>query len=411
MVDALRGDALGVSGYPLPTTPALDAVVAGGATHFTQAYSHSTWTKPSMATLFTSLYPARHGIRVVATKTDEELMAQELEERWVTLAEAFSAAGYQTGATINQVHLHRTGFRQGFDSYLSVRGKGAAWLNERLFAWFDELEPERPFFGYLHYLDVHWPYNSFLQKTLQSFGRTKMDPPPPREGNLAAEWATQFDEETIRPLRARYDREVSFVDRQIRAVLEELEARGLADDTIVVITADHGEGFLEHGRLQHGYAPYREVVHVPLIVRLPERLRSADPRPITAAVGLIDLMPTLLDLAGIEVPAQCEGRSLVELMGGAPARRAGVLADGEGVVAARSARQSALRFPDGRLEFFDLEGDPQEKAPLASCGEPCERLAAQAEAYAKILESSEALEAGTVLTAEEIEELKALGYL
>jgi arylsulfatase A-like enzyme len=421
VVDALRADALGANGYPLPTTPHLDALIAGGATNFTRAYSHSTWTKPSMATLFTSLYPARHGIRVVATGGDQGLMAQALDESWATMAEEFSAAGYQTGAVINQVHLDRSGFRQGFDTYLSVRGKGAGWLNERLFAWFDGLEPERPFFGYLHYLDVHWPYTAYLDKTLDSFGRTKLDPKPPRRGNQASDWAAQFDEESIGPLRARYDREVSFVDRQIGFLWEELERRGWAEETILVVTSDHGEGFLEHGRVQHGYAPYREVVHVPLVLRLPERLRPPDSgelgpggtetREITAAVGLVDVMPTLLELAGIEAPAQCEGRSLVELMRGVAPRRGAVYSDGEGVVAARSARHSVLRWADGRLEFFDLEEDPFERAPLADCGEPCARLAAQVEAYAEMLESSETLEAGTVLTAEEIEELKALGYL
>lgn len=409
LVDALRGDALSVNGYGLPTTPYLDAMVRDGAVNFRRAYAHSTWTKPSIASLFTSLHPAEHGIHLVASPGEgDQLLAQSLDGSFTTLAEAFRSAGYQTGAVINQVHLSRSGFDQGFDEFVSMRGKGAGRLNRRLLRWLDGLDREKPFFAYLHYLDVHWPYNNRSGRG-QIFGPTELDPEPPTRGNRATEWAADFDEESLAPLRARYDHEVAFIDRRIASLAAALEERGLAEETLLVVTSDHGEGFLEHGRIQHGYAPYAEVTHVPLILRLPAWLEVAE-RDIDTPVGIVDVMPTLLELAGIEPPEGLQGKSLVRLMRGRSPRRVTVFANGEEAVAVRGPGHAVLRFDD-RLERFDAAADPGERRPLATCPAECRRLVEQADLYARLLAASDPARAVLQLTDEELEELRQLGYL
>lgn len=410
LVDALRGDALGVNGYPLDTTPNLDRLVREGAVNFRRAYAHSTWTKPSIASLFTSLYPSRHGIHLVASEGEgAALLAQSLDQRFTTLAEAFQAAGYQTGAVINQVHLRRSGFEQGFDEYTSLSGKGAGRLNRRLFQWLDGIDPERPFFAYLHYLDTHWPYDSRRPSRGRDFGPVDLDPEPPTAGKRAQRWAAGFDEAGLRPLRARYDSEVAFIDERVAGVRAALEARGWADDTILLVTSDHGEGFLEHGEIQHGFAPYAEVAHVPLILRLPPMLQP----PVTdidAPVGLVDIMPTLLELAAIEPPAGLQGRSLVPLLRGRKPRLEPVYSNGAGAVAVRVPRYTLLRFAD-RVELFDALGDPAERRPLAACEADCQRLVGQAELYARQLAAMDEARPEVELSAEDVEELRQLGYL
>ena len=157
MVDALRADRLGVNGYPLPTTPNIDRLAQEGV-NFSLAFSHATWTKPSIATLFTSVYAGQHGVSQVAVVEKEALQAEILASRWITLAERFQDAGYATGAVINQPHIKdRFGFDQGFEFFQSRRGTSASRLNPKLLSWLDTLPPsESPFFAYLHYLDVHW---------------------------------------------------------------------------------------------------------------------------------------------------------------------------------------------------------------------------------------------------------------
>jgi arylsulfatase A-like enzyme len=411
LVDALRGDALGANGYPLNTSPAIDRMVREGAVNFRRAYAHSTWTKPSIASLFTSLHPSRHGIHLVAAPgRGRELLTQALDDSFVTLAEAFQAAGYQTGAVINQVHLRGSGFNQGFDDYISLRGKGAGRLNQRLFGWFDKLDRERPFFAYLHYLDAHWPYDNRPPGDSDlELGAVHLDPEPPNNGKQALTWVRAFDEGSLRPLRARYDREVAFVDIRIESVREELESRGYAEDTIIVITSDHGEGFLEHGKIQHGYAPYAEVAHVPLVMRLPPAM-APNHTEIDAPVGLVDVMPTLLDLAGIDAPEGMQGRSLVPLLRGRSPRVRAIPSNGGGAVAMRGARYSVLRFED-RTEVYDAIADPAERRPLDDCAAACRRLLEQAGLYARLLASMNPASAGVALSPEDLEELRQLGYL
>jgi arylsulfatase A-like enzyme len=413
LVDALRADVLGVAGYPMLTTPSIDRLASEGVV-FDAAFAHSTWTKPSIATLFTSLYPSQHGLHRVASQSDDQFTTEILAERFHTLAEHYRAAGYSTIAVINQVHLkERFGFAQGFDHFQAVRDVGAFRLNHRLLSQLQE-GTGSPFFAYLHYLDVHWPYTKSPQASADRFGAVQMSREPPHRGNRVAEWARDLDKGAdLAALRARYDREVAFADAAIGELMAALEEMNLYEDTIVVVTSDHGEGFLEHGKLLHGYAPYEEVLRVPLVLRLPEKLRPGVNR-VEQPVGLIDLMPTLLELTGSSPPAQATGRSRAALLDGPQPGAGWIFAETSEAVAARGSRYKLLRFSDGRSEFYDLQADPLEQEPLEGpCVDACAELERRLSGFMMAMEKARAAQssATAALEAEELEDLKSLGYL
>ena len=413
LVDALRSDALGVNGYPLPTSPVIDGLATEGI-NFSAAFAHSTWTKPSIATLFTSLYPGQHGMDHLV---DEELggyNTRVLPPEFETLAESFQRAGYSTAAVLNQVHLHpRFGFAQGFDVYDFKRGIGAHRINRLFRNWLDAGESE-PFFAYLHYLDVHWPYTKRLPGQEAIFGTVERASEFPRRRKQLEKWAaTEATEADVAILRARYDYEVAFTDAAIGEMLEMLRERGLYENTIILVTSDHGEGFLEHGKVLHGFEPYDEVVRVPLVFRLPERLRQGT-GTVDQPVGLVDVMPTLLEIASIEPPPGLQGQSLVPLFKGGRMKERLIFAESAEVYADWDHRYKLMRFSDGRLEFYDLGEDPDERHPMTEdCSGPCRELAAQLRSYAEAMERAGALLAHdrAALRPEELEDLKALGYL
>jgi arylsulfatase A-like enzyme len=412
VIDALRADRLGVDGYPLPTTPNIDALAAEGV-YFSAALAHSTWTKPSIATLITSLYPSQHGIQRVSVD-DAALRTETLDDSLVTLAERLQAAGYATGAVINQVHLlARFGFGQGYDHYDDKRGRNAFKLNGQLREWLTGLE-RGPFFAYVHYLDLHWPFTLRLPQNADAFGPTAMKSEPPSSGQEAPEWGSHLDDpDDLRALQARYDHEVAYTDAALGELVEDLRELGLYEDTLIFVTADHGEAFLEHGLLGHGFAPYEELLRVPLVARLPSRVSALTGR-IERPVGLIDLMPTLLDIAGLEPQPGAQGESIAPLLRGEPMADRVIFADTFEAFSARSRTHKLIWYSDERKEFFDLTTDPAEKNSMAEpCRGACRELAQQIRPFRRLmLKSRESNPAGTAeLNPEDVETLRALGYL
>ncbi len=414
LVDALRADRLGVNGYALPTTPEIDRLAAEGV-NFSAAFAHSTWTKPSIATLFTSLYPSQHGLARVGEATAEGFESDVLPDGLVTLAEGLRGAGYATGAVINQVHLQeRFGFAQGFDHFEAVRGRNARQLNRKLRAWLESAAgagegERRPLFAYLHYLDVHWPYTQRLSG--KRFGPVAMRSKPPHRADRTAEWlAAGPPPSDFAALAARYDHEVAWADAAIGEVVATLEELGLWETTVLVVTSDHGEGFLEHGELQHGYAPYDELLRVPLVMRLPQPLRRVT-GSIDSPVGLVDVMPTLLELAGAEPVPGVQGESLAPLLAGGRARERSIFSQAEEAVAVRTSTRKLIRHEDGRIEFYDLAADPGERQPLP-CEAACRDLARRLGAFREAMIAAAAVPPGTAaMDAEDVEALRALGYL
>lgn len=416
VVDALRADAVGPRRDSATLTPNLDRLAAEGVA-FDRAWSPSTWTKPAIASLFTGVSPRGHGVRLVATPGGKRLVLDTLGADLMTLAERFQLGGYSTGAVVNQVHLSpKDGFAAGFDGYAHLRGAAAPRLVRLLLRWFDK-EPRRPFFAYLHLLDPHWPYNRRLK------GSTK----PPLEGAIppcvsrtaaagpecigeVERWlASPSGRRDVQALRRRYEQEVEYIDHALARLFDGLRAKDLWENTIVVVTSDHGEGFAEHAWMEHGFPPYEEVARIPLLMRLPARLRPAR-TDIPYPVSLVDLYPTLLDLAGLDVPSQLDGRSVAPWLGeGAPPRRVFFVGSLYGS-AALDGRWKLVRLTTKEERFYDLWSDPLERDPLPCtnnrrCSELRRRLAGE-------LRREPLLRPGyEELSAEEKQELEALGYL
>ena len=412
LVDALRADRLGVNASGKLLTPNLDRLTKEGV-NFENAFSHSTWTKPSVATLITSLYPSQHGMQFVGVETPEGFRVEELAEGIETLAEGFQRAGYATGASVNQVHLHeRFGFGQGYDLYKQVEGKDAFHVNSIIEDWLASIG-DQPFFAYVHYLDTHWPYTRRLEKHEDQFGSTAMTSKPTGSAFKASEWAKGISPQDLAALETRYDYEVAYVDDAIGQMIDKLKELGRYDNTIIVTTSDHGEAFFEHQKLQHGGVPYDEVTRIPLAVRLPERLRPTITSS-TELVGLIDVMPTLFDLAGLEPATNALGNSLRPLLSDESPSQRLVFIETFEAIGVRSETHKLLRYRDGRTEFFNLVADQAELSPVIdACSGSCAELERPLAAFERLLKQGrESNPSGRAfMTAAEVDRLRALGYL
>jgi len=317
VVDALRPDHLGAYGYPRPTSPALDALAARSI-RFERAYSVSSWTKPSIPSLFTSLYPAQHNVyegnaHAKGGKLESDLLSGEAR----TLAEALAECGYSTGGFVHNAHLRAEfGLAQGFEVY-EERSARAPELAGRLSDWMRESRNSSgvPVFAYLHLLDVHWPYEppEEAARVLGAEGEERADDRGLRDA--VNRGYLELTTEEIEGLVRRYDAEIRGADEAIGRLLHELESSGI-DDLVIAVTSDHGEAFLEHGYLGHGRDLYEESVRVPLILRLPGERAAGS--VVDEPVSTLDIMPTLLDVAGCppERAGRVEGVSLAGFRAG-----------------------------------------------------------------------------------------------
>lgn len=297
-MDTVRADHLGCYGYERATTPTLDAL-AERSIVFEDASATACWTKPSVPSFLTGTYPIQHGVYSGSSRDEAGTHSDVLPEDATTLAEAFRQAGYATAAFVKNAQLRRgLGFEQGFDEYVDEAGD-AREIRWRARDWLDDHDGEQPFFLYLHFLDAHWPY------------------PVPDEYATrwtGAEEAKLFRGKDWRGLRAAindgerglssserdgliglYDGALRFIDDQLALLLADVERRGLAEDTVVCVISDHGEEFLEHGRIGHGHGLYEGLLRVPWILHVPGEAA----RRVTNAVSLTDVFPTLLSAARV----------------------------------------------------------------------------------------------------------------
>jgi arylsulfatase A-like enzyme len=300
VIDTLRADRLSLHGYERPTSPRLDALAAD-AFVFDLAYAPSSHTLPSVTSLFTARYPSS-----VAGRLGDEPPSN------TTLAEVFRAAGYRTAAfNANLVLPRALGYDRGFERYVvplrpdgeTPRFVGAATLHEHAERWIRQ-QVGQPFFLYVQTMDVHSPY-----RVPDGYRERFVSGPASIEEALAALPEAERTPERVDSMQAfadawnpeRYDAAVAYADAALGEFLDLFDTLGLRDDTIFVITSDHGEPLLEHGEFRHGVSLYEEVVRIPLIMLLPERmaLRGRSGAP----VSLQGLGPTLVDLAGLEQPA------------------------------------------------------------------------------------------------------------
>jgi len=421
VVDTLRWDHIGCYGAERQTTPAIDGIAAG-ATRFDRAYSVAPWTMPSVASMFTGLYPSRHRANSFGLG---------LPDGVDTLAEILNREGYATQAVVSHSAIgSRNNFQQGFDVYLESEAKGhdhvstngvtgqAIGLLESLAAG------EAPFLLFVHYFDPHYNYKRHPEYGFAAEAAGRLDGEQPMRELLRM--APDMTPEEARFLKDVYDEEIGFTDAGIGRLLERLEALGLDEDTIVILTADHGEGVLDHGDLGHTSSLYEELVRVPLILRGPGRTTPGS--VVEEPVSLASLTPTILDLVGLDMKNRgFQVGSLAPLLGGKSRASAdGVFCEVD-FVPVRSGRSVGkvhkkaivgTRYklvrddPTGRLELYDLETDPGETDDL-SAREP-ERLEQLRDALetAVTFAGQDAHEPQTTsLDEQEIERLKALGYV
>ncbi|OGP86623.1 MAG: hypothetical protein A2Y95_00955 [Deltaproteobacteria bacterium RBG_13_65_10] len=343
LVDTLRADALGCYGYERPTSPHIDRLASQGV-RFENVVASSSWTIPTVASLFTGVHPVVHQV------TNYESV---LSDKFITMAEAFQAAGYRTAARISNIFVNAShGYLQGFDDAHIVQNLFKQLFFSELLAqaritrhydfapgnelsdaaihWL-RLHRSEPFFLYLHYYDPHFPYDP-----PEPYAMRWVDPAMAKRypyhafvgkslWNIVSEYklGLRRKPEEIAYNRAVYDGEIRYVDGQIGRVLNYLEATGLDKNTILVFTADHGEQFFEHGERLHSKSLYNEEIHVPLILRVP----GYPPRVLKRRVRALDLYATLVEMAdlprrwkdkdeAIRIKRQTMGPSLVSFMRG-----------------------------------------------------------------------------------------------
>ena len=429
MVDALRADYLGTYGFKGEVSPNLDRLAVESVL-FENCFSQAPWTKPSVATLFTSLYPLVHGLTDHQGKfrgTDyDALRTGVLAEQAVTMAEAFQAADYRTAAFVGNRWMGPAfGFDQGFETYQTL-GKTRVLLDKAR-AWLDSLPSGTPFFLYLHLMDVHAPYYA-REKDYQAL-RPSPSLGPDRHltetenQELAGhfrrtQWATPEDEKWLNAWKAKYAGGVRMVDRHLASFFEYLRQVDILEESLLVLTSDHGEEFREHGFWEHGAELCEHQLHVPLWIRRPGAEGAG--RRVTDVVGLVDLMPTLLSMASVPSPSSLQGSDFSTLLLGKDSP------DGQGVSFATATRRSpslhAVR--DGRyrlvwegdtdtLRLFDAASDPDEAHDLATQNqELAEVLRRRLIAHLESVSARTPLSRETAPIAKEMQErLKSLGYL
>jgi arylsulfatase len=292
-LDTTRVDHLSCYGYERRTTPRLDALAAR-AVVFERAWSTSSWTLPAHASLFTGVYPSRHGADydprggavlgdVIELPVAQLMRAGKLPDDAVTLAELLAERGYATGAFAAGPWLHRSfGLLQGFahqdDAVHTFGGRPAAEITAAALSWLEGLPPGAPYFLFANYFDPHAPYEPVGRYA--EFPRAAEPLAYDYEAVMRGTRALDVDARAV--LRDRYDAEIRDMDGALGALLHAVQARPGGDRTLIVVTADHGEALGEEGRLGHGFWLSEELTRVPLIVRYPgdrDAGRRARPRP------------------------------------------------------------------------------------------------------------------------------------
>jgi arylsulfatase A-like enzyme len=402
VIDTLRADELPPYGGAPENAPFIAELAERGLV-FENAWSTSSWTAPATASIFTSQHPNEHGVNVglmVRSPIADQLEVRRIPESLETLPEFFRAHGYGTFAVTDNINVDEPlGFSDGFDRFRYLKGfaeSGARKLNEQVLAWRDEiLSEERPYFLYLHYMDPHEPYRRHAEWMPE-------DAPPVPEDRLTD--------------RAAYRSEIRHTDENIRAIFEAL---GVDDDTVVILTADHGQEFLDHGHTGHKWTLYSELTRVPLIARLGADGPTGRSK---ANVSNIDLLPTLRQV--LDTPPSDSDRG-VSLLAAADADSRGerelfaMRTDCYHPTRAREMR-SIVKGPyklivnddSGAVQLYDLEKDPGEREDLSGARPAVVKLLREAldDQARRALREGTRQAGEREISEEEARQLEALGY-
>lgn len=427
VLDACRADKLGCYGYERDTSPNLDALARDpDAVVFRRHYVQGTWTKPSTASLFTGTYVFQHKVltdhqRGAGGGKRELFRTQILPANYTTLAERFQEAGYFTFGVVKSQQLAREyGFEQGFDRYYlprEVQGDRAR-VDKTL-----ELVRTQPgkFLGYVHLTACHNPFPreerhaGYLERYGFPYDEASRAAQGVDFGNIEIKFAlrekrVQPTPEDVRFLHLVYEAKLRQADESTLAPLVQgLKAAGRYDDTLILVTADHGEELLDHGGYHHGYTLWEELAHVPLVVKYP---KGGRPSALAARVDQlsqsIDVLPSLLALAGLAPDPRLPGKA--SLLGSFQTFAMSEIKGGGWALIQADAK---LIEEDGRARLYDLLNDPGETRDLAE-SRP-ERVAEMREAALRLRETvgegEEAPSIETELDPEALQSLRSLGYV
>ncbi|MFB3880784.1 MAG: sulfatase [Armatimonadota bacterium] len=389
VLDAARADHFGCYGYPRDTTPNVDRI-AEQSLLFEQHFSQFPHTRPSTTSLFTGQYPDTHGVQGLSGSIPKGF----------TLAGALGSAGYET-AFISGSGVASPAMGLGDDfGFVSARTSGAGrgvrsaaprrdpeQVLDDLSSWLDRRRQER-FLAYLHFLPPHGPRNPPAEM-VQLFAGKK--PPYLWRGRFVyREIKPVFKEKLERRPRDEanlYDADLRYADWAVGEVVKLLEKRSLLENTLLIITSDHGEAFGEHGYLGHRDGLYDEHVHIPLVMRFPGARKPVG--RVRALTETVDLLPTVLDLLALPIPKSVQGRSLVPLITGeTPAVHDFVFARAEGAPESylvRDQRWAMILFKGGRLRaLYNLRDDPwQTRNVVAQQSAQAARMAAAFTSFAR----------------------------
>lgn len=343
-LDTLRAQSVGSYGSERPTTPSMDRLMAAAGARVRQAVTPFPFTPPSHMTMLTGLDPCMHGV------SDQYKV---LPGNQLTLAERISRSGYRTAAfTENGYVSVGAGFARGFDVYVERRDESAAapgWAKQTLgdaARWVEKVGDD-PFFLFIHTYEVHSPYA-----------------PPAAYRELFSDDEFGPRKPAARENQRNYEREIRYTDDLVADFLGVLELAGLATNSIVVVTSDHGEAFGEHFVGGHGFDAHDEAVLVPMLWRAPGVIPPG--LVVEAQVGLADLTPTLLELLGLEIPSELPGRSFAALLRGEEAGEAleerpiliDTVSEQTGL---RTRNWKYIRYPNGKERFYHLRQNPRER--------------------------------------------------
>jgi arylsulfatase A-like enzyme len=368
LVDTLRADRLAAyNPRSRVKTPAFDQFAKEG-TLFVNAQSPENWTKPSVASVLTGLYPTTHGAKQSESRLPDAVSM---------ISEVFKQQGVKTATFLANGYVSdKFGFGQGWDFYTNYIRENKSTTAENVFKeagnWIETHKDER-FFVYIQTIDPHVPYDppaNFLamydpepytgiispRKTADQLEQAKRNPP-----------TLTFNDRDRQHLEALQDGEITFHDEHFGHFVERLKKLGVYDQVLFVVTADHGEEFHDHGSYGHGHSVYQELLHVPLMFRRPGVIPGG--KRIEETVGTVDVTPTVLASAGIAVPDVMEGRNrMPHMLGQLPAVPAVAFSDFLDDRRVIRAGRYKLILSGINATFFDLQADPGEKDELSAQG-------------------------------------------
>jgi len=435
-VDTLGAGHVGCYGASENRTPAIDALAARGV-RFSAAVSQSSWTLPSLASLMTSRYPGQLGLKKKKNRLPSSVPL---------LSTIMGQAGYRTAAVVTNPYLAPVfGFNRDFDEYLILppeavkEGKpmkiprgtffvvaNAEEVTRAAVEWLNK-HGEEKYFLWIHYMDPHVPYASlktgsvdlagpirkkvaaYLKNPVIFHERGKDDPIE----------LTLEEKEAVRKL---YREDIVFFDRHFGKLLDTVREKMESGRLLLVFASDHGEEFWEHGGFEHGHTLYDELLMVPLIIACPGKLPVN--HVVKSQVGLIDIIPTILDLCSIEPPAGITGKNLVELIhmdtAKRPAFSEGILW-GDELKSLRTEAYKLIYDPEaGDVTAYDLRIDPGERHPISGAENPAienlhdrllRMIADHEEDASRVIKSSGTVPLESLEETETGERLQALGYI